>query len=273
MISEYLNHLEQVRGLSPCTLRAYEHDLRKFASWARHNVATPQWSAISQADVEAWVRSMTTAGAQASSVKRQVSALRSFYRFHVHQGTLTKNPAQWVCSPKQQHKLPSTMAMSDVVATVHDTSEDTETRALVALMAETGMRISEALAVSTHDVTPATRVIRVHGKGSKERVVSYGETTRQLLNAVMGTRRGMVFVNKPEREYRREVWFALGRHTTATKHSPHIIRHTWACEHLSNGTDIKTLSAMMGHVSVKTTEIYAQVAGARLLQSFNNVRI
>lgn len=273
MINEYLNYQAQNVRRSPHTLRANAADLQEFAAWARGNLAAARWSTITQIDVETYVKALSNAGKSASTIQRKVSCLRCFYRWAQRHGHETGNPAQYVQTPRPGKRVPFTMPYGDIRAAIEDTQTDAQTRGQIAVIAETGLRISEVLGMRWENINREARIIHVTGKGNKQRVVVYGERTEAALNGQGAKLYGDVWETASERDTRYKIAAALRAHTSAKKASPHIIRHSFACEHLNSGTEIETLSVMLGHESVKTTEIYAQVAGARLLQSFNNIKV
>lgn len=273
MIREYIDYMGANKGSSPLTLKVYARELHVFVDRMRKTKASPTWSNVTQADVETWVADMTRQGLTASTIRRRVSIVRSCLRWAQHRGYIANNPARFVSTPKQATRVPRTMPYEDIRATIADDTIDSETRTIIALMAETGIRIGEALAIKTTDINKQQRSIVVTGKGNKQRVVVYGKKTAQLLSAYYAKSTGVLFTLRAERDARWAIYTALRKHTQAKKCSSHVIRHSFACEHISNGTDIKTLATMMGHTDVHTTEIYAQVAGAQLLRAFNNITI
>lgn len=259
MIQLFLNYQQAVKSASPCTLRAYRRDLSDFVVWYRTYSATPRWSLVTRADLQAYVLHLCDCGLKPTTVGRKVSALRSFFNYLMTVDALKENPCRYVQSPKKGKPLPHTVQLDDVAETLADPTVDLRTKLMIALLVETGVRISELLAMSTADFCKADRSIRVSGKGAKQRVVYYGDRSRALLNAVVGYRQGPIF-DCTQREARYAIHDALARHSEAPQLSPHVLRHTYATSMLNAGAPMPAIAKLLGHESVKTTEVYAQLA-------------
>lgn len=273
MIAEFLDNCKRQKALSENTLNAYRKHLTKFAAWLKSRHEGARWSAVTQQEIEEYVCYLNQRGESASSVKAQMAAIRSLYMYFVRKGMLTDSPARYVSTPKRPARLPKVMAWEDIRAALKDASTGLETRAQIAIMAESGMRISEVLAMTWEQASK--NVLRVVGKGNKERLVQLGASSRRLLAALRQQRdgKGQIFSERSEREYRYLVWQGLRKHTDAEKCSPHVLRHTFATQQLLSGTDLVTLSTMMGHSSTTTTERYTHIAGIDLVKSFTKTSI
>lgn len=259
MITQFLNYQRTIKSASACTLQAYEKDLRQFVAWYRDYSDHPKWSAVSRADLQAYVEYLCVQGLVPTTVGRKVSALRSFFNYLMTIDALPENPCRYVQSPKRGKPLPKTVQLDEVAATLADPVVDLRTKLMIALLVETGVRISELLAMNTADFCKADRSIRVSGKGAKQRVVYYGDRSRALLNAVVGFHQGRIF-ECSAREARYAIHDALARHSDAPQLSPHVLRHTFATSMLNDGAPLAAISKLLGHESVKTTEVYAQLA-------------
>lgn len=259
MIQLFLNYQQAVKSASACTIEAYRRDLSQFVAWYRQYAATPRWSLVTRADLQAYVLHLSESGLKPSSICRKVSALRAFFNYLMTVDALKENPCRYVQSPRKGKPLPHTVQLDDVAETLADPAVDLRTKLMIALLVETGVRISELLAMSTKDFCKADRSIRVSGKGAKQRVVYYGDRSRALLNAVVGYRQGLIF-DCTQREARYAIHDALARHSEAPQLSPHVLRHTYATTMLNAGAPMPAISKLLGHESVKTTEVYAQLA-------------
>lgn len=256
MISAFINYERESKGASPCTLAAYRSDLREFAQWAKAQDPAITWSSVTKGFIEAFRFELQSQKCAASTVRRKVSAIRSFFRFLQSQMGACENPARYVQTPKSARMLPTVVGRDDVLKAVAHC--DAATAALVVLMFSTGLRLSEALAVSVADVDKAERSIIVLGKGNKQRKVFYTALTARYLNAFAARKRGRIFDGLQPREVRRQVgeaFAAVGRHV-----SPHTLRHSFATAMLANGCDLFTLSHLLGHAELQTTRIYTHVA-------------
>lgn len=267
MITEFQNYISSVKGYSENTVIAYGKDLRHFARWMREQRTTASWSTTTQQDIQAYVVSMHDAELENTTIKRRIAAIRSIYNYFKTLGYLSENPARFVQTPKKVKKLPNAINVDIITQAVTSPLVDLKTRTQIALMMETGIRLQEMLDLRTEDFNGREQSIRILGKGKKERTVYYGAMSKQLLNAYVGRRMGRLFDDE-QRTVRFQVWKALSQFGQARQLSPHAIRHTFASVMLQNGGDIKSIQALLGHESVKTTEIYAQVAGPQVATQY-----
>lgn len=260
MIQEFINYLEKNKGYSPQTCGEYRKDLERFVKWLKsHNVA--KWSNVEKATVDLYVSDMADEGLKPATIKRRISTIRSFYQYAWVMGYQKENPLKYVSTPKLGEALPKTIEQDDLRMTILDGTTNINVRGLIAFIAETGCRISEALSVTKADFNQETRSIRIWGKGKKERVVYYGDITAAYVKYAK------VIGNCPiwtwtQRQARFLIWQALRKHSNAQQLSPHAIRHSFATGLLNKGAPITTVQALLGHKSVETTQRYAKVAEA-----------
>lgn len=258
MIKEFQTWLTLNKGYSQQTVSEYGKDLHQFVSWLITNTDKRRFSLVTRQDVENWIAFMSAAQLAPSTIKKRVSALRGLYQYAWQQGLTKENPAKWVATPKRPKTLPQTLTASEISMAISDGNTPLPTRIMIAIIAETGIRISELLNLRRSDFDPSTHSILIHGKGRKDRRVYYGNLTASYLSSTYAVGHGKLF-DIDDRSARYNIWKALRQHTTATKCSSHIIRHTWATEMLNSGASLMTISQLLGHSSVKTTEIYAQL--------------
>lgn len=260
VIEKFCSYIVLNRGLSEMTAREYAKDLREIQTWLKTQAKVERWGDVDKAMIDDYVTDMSTNGLKAATISRRISCLRSFFQFAWLQGWQSENPAKYVSTPKVGVTVPKTLKTSEIAATIADNSIDIQTRYMVAVLAETGVRISELLSIRLTDIDTAHQRIVIRGKGNKERCVYYGEMTAAAIASSVAVGRGRLF-DLYDRDARWRIHDALRRHTQAPKCSSHIVRHTWATEMLNNGARIETIRTLMGHSSVKITERYAQVAG------------
>lgn len=256
------------RGLSELTGKEYRKDLRNIQTWMVTQAKVERWSAITKEQIDDYVNDQVSEGLKPATIKRRISCLRSFFQWAWVQGLQQENPARYVSTPKLEQLVPKTIPTESIQATITDGTIPLQTRAMVAVLAETGVRISELLDMRLTDVDKEHRRIVVRGKGSKERSVYYGDMTAAVVSKAQTVGAGRLFP-LCDREARYRIHSALRRHTSAPKASSHIIRHTWATEMLNAGASLSTIQALLGHSSVKTTERYAKVAGATVATEYN----
>lgn len=264
MIQEYINYLQHNKGYSVQTCTEYRKDLEKFVQWLRGSTQIERWGMVTKDVIDSWVWDMSVNDLAPCTIKRRVSALRGLYQYAWVKGLCTDNPAKYVSTPKKGHRLPKTADVDKLWQAIRNVGTDGETKLALAIMAETGVRLGELLEMRVNDVNLGERSITVRGKGNKERKVYYGDMTAELIGrcVVIG---GGFLISSSARELRYKVHAATGA-------SPHNIRHTWATVMLNNGCPLESISKLMGHASVKTTEIYAEVATATLAADYNKYK-
>ncbi len=256
MINEYINYLNQAKGASPLTCLAYRKDLQSFAQWAKAQDNGITWRTVTKGFIEAYRNYLEEEGKAIATVKRHISCLRGFYRWMQTAMGESENPAKFVETPKAKKLLPETLTKADIIAAIG--KADKRTKALITLLYETGVRISEALNITTGDVNKQDCSIRIYGKGAKERIVYYGKATREALNDYAKGRKGYVFVGLSQREARKNIAAAFSN--SEAKASPHRLRHSFATAMVTNGADLNTVRLLLGHENLNTTQVYLHTA-------------
>jgi integrase/recombinase XerD len=288
---EFLSWLAVERGRAANTLAAYRRDLRAYESWLR-----PQrldLKDVTEADVLAYVAALWASGRAPSSVARALVAVRSLHHFLVDEGHVGIDPTGDVGNPKVPQGLPKALTEDQVNlllgAVVGEDATARRDRAILELLYGTGMRISELVGLSRHDLALETDVIRVLGKGSKERLVPLGRYARTALDdwlAASGrgamaparwARRGdseAVFLNaRGGRLSRQGAWGIVRRYGDKVglgdRLTPHVLRHSCATHMLDHGADIRVVQELLGHASIATTQVYTKVSTERLRSAYD----
>ena len=288
LIHRFLEHLGQERGLSRHTLRAYEGDLLRFLDFlARDFLArapeTIQPQEIDALAVRSFLAAETRRGLGRRSQGRALAAIRSLFRFACREGTLGANPASSVRTPKHPHTLPRHLRPGEVENLIEAPAGGEplvlRDRALVELLYATGLRVGELVGLDWPDVDLGGRVLRVTGKGGKERMVPFGRPAAEALRAWLQVWEGLrapdlpgepVFLSSrggrlPDRSVRRVLdrWAAAAG--VAAGVHPHTLRHTFATHLLEAGADLRAIQELLGHSSLSTTQKYTHLDVARLL--------
>ena len=286
----YLAHLRVERGLSPHTLSAYERDLGRYLRYLRTGgITAPQ--EVSRDDVAGFLEALRTGadGARplaSSSASRTVTAVRGWHKFLLAEGTTSQDPSATVRPPQPGRRLPKALSIEEVrrlleAAGIDDSPVSLRDRALLEVLYATGARISEAVGLVVDDLDADSRVLRLFGKGRKERVVPVGTYAWEALDAylvrgrpVLAERgRGVpqVFLNTLGRPLSRQsAWAVLQQAAERAglagagvpderRISPHTLRHSFATHLLAGGADVRVVQEMLGHASVTTTQIYTKV--------------
>lgn len=276
-IEAFLAHLDLERGLSAHTVDSYASDLLQFSEYAnRRGLASPQ--TVSGEDIEAFVTALRRSRMKNSSISRKVSALRSFFRYLVAEGKIQANPAARVDAPKVHGRLPKMLSSDEVLKLLKAPGANSplaiRDTAMLELLYSTGMRVSELLSLRIHDVELEECFARCFGKGSKERVVPFGDPAAQALALYLNDARPQLKKGKDDptlflsargrRMSRGNLWKLIRSYAAKAgirkPVTPHTLRHSFATHLLDRGADLRAIQEMLGHASVATTQIYTHVS-------------
>ncbi len=270
-------------GLAAATLAAYRRDLTAWAAWlAEHGRSLPD---AQSSDVDDWLATQYRAKAKATSIARRLSALKRFYRMQRERGSRSDDPTVRVRAPKRPRMLPKGLSEAQVEALLG--APDVETplgvrdRAMLETLYATGLRVSELVGLKRALTDLNVGVVRVMGKGSKERLVPLGEEAvtwiarylRDVQPALLdGARSDYVFVTRRHGPLTRQAFWALIKRygvvagIPGERLSPHVLRHAFATHLLNHGADLRVVQLLLGHADIGTTTIYTHVARERLKQ-------
>jgi integrase/recombinase XerC len=293
-VAEYLKYLSLQRNFSPQTVRAYRADLERFCEfWEKDFANEParatQLSRIDTLAIRAHVASLHRAKLSSRSLSRHLSALRSFFAWACREGVCAKNPAAGVPSPRTPKTLPRalTAADTDRLLAVEDEGAPfpERDRAMFEFLYATGLRVSELSGVDLDDLDLSQRLVRVLGKGSKERIVPFGIPAAQAVRKYLPSRGALrashplpedgepLFVNRlgsrlTARSVARILKRRLREAGLPARISPHALRHTFATHLLSAGADLRSIQELLGHASLSTTQRYTHADAARLMEVY-----
>jgi integrase/recombinase XerD len=283
LIDRFCDHLWLEDGLADLTLAAYRRDLKAFGAWLEKNRAHSLDAAVS-GDVEAYLAWRFAGHAQPRSAARYTSALKRFYRYLLRESLITADPTLNLDSPKLPRALPKTLTEADVERLLD--SADTRTplglrdRAMLETLYATGLRVSELVGLKLTAANLNDGVLRVTGKGNKDRLVPLGEEAVQWLKRYMTEARSLllgkrlsdaIFVTaRGDGMTRQAFWYLIKRHARAAgitrPLSPHTLRHAFATHLLNHGADLRVVQMLLGHSDISTTQIYTHVARERMKQ-------
>ena len=280
LIESFADAMWLERGLSRNTLQSYQHDLSGLARWL-----AARRSSLLQADLDAlraYLAWRYQDGARPSTAARLLSCLRRFYRHQVRQGRLKQDPSARLARPRPVRPLPKALTEAEVEALLQapDTRQalGLRDRAMLELLYATGLRVSELVGLEMSMLNLRQGVVRVSGKGDKERLVPFGEEAMQWLERYLRQARPellrgrsceAVFPTSRARPMTRQAfWQMIKRHAFRAgidkPVSPHTLRHSFATHLLNHGADLRVVQMLLGHSDLSTTQIYTHVAQERL---------
>lgn len=295
-LAGFSRYLQQVRGRSPATVRAYGRDVESFLSYCQGNKLTVP-AALSRAKVGLYLvqRVSSSSGElgrlSTRSASRAVSALRAFAQYLVAEGKLAENPLLGFKAPKYSRDLPPYLNTDELLQLMDayrsgDEPEPIRLRntALLHLIYATGIRVSECAALDIGDISPARRQLMVMGKGRKQRMVPYGKAAAEQLERYLKHGRPALlketetmacWLNKSgkrlmDRAIRGVLDGAVQRAGLIKNISPHKLRHACATHLLEAGADVRMVQDLLGHESISTTQVYTQVTRTHLRQVYDN---
>jgi len=284
-VDSFLQYLQKERKYSLNTVQAYENDLLEFSEFCEKRLSKDVLN-VGVSDVREWIVEMSDGSGAVGvrTVKRRISALRSFYKYLRREGLVSKNPAAVLVLPKASKPLPKFFREEEMGRLLDDVMtgdefQDRRDKLIIDLFYQTGVRVSELVEIKDSDVDMGRGMLRVFGKRRKERLIPIGGKLLKEIEAYKAKRNTEVgktsdlFVRKNgEKMYRRGVYDVVHRSLTKVsslkKRSPHVLRHTFASTMLNNGADIYAVKALLGHSSLAATEVYTHSSFAKLIKTY-----
>ena len=292
-ISQYLDYLSIERGLSPNSVASYRRDLHKFVSLIER--AELQFDGVTEEAVTAIIGSLNKDGLSVASINRFTSSLKGFYKYCAMEFSLT-NPLAEISSIKQNRKLPKALSVDEINQLIEATHNPLNVsllrdRAIIELLYGLGARVSELVGLDITDISTDTfdgeeiSIVKLKGKGSKERLVPLGRYAVRALDDYLvrlrpiyaergkKSERALFLNSRGTRLSRQSAWKAVAQAAEATgltgRVSPHVFRHSYATHLLDGGADIRIVQELLGHASVTTTQIYTLVTIDKVRESYS----
>ena len=279
-IERFLDTMWMERGLAENTLSAYRADLNGLAAWVEDH--SMDLRSLRREHLLAFVAWRVEQGARPRSTARQLSSIRRFYRWLIREGEISSDPSENIEMPKLSRPLPKSLTESEVerllsAPDVHDPL-GLRDRAMLEVLYATGLRVSELVALSLDQVNLRQGVVRIMGKGNRERLVPLGDEAQRWLERFFQQGRPEI-LNQRQTSYlfptrrsdcmtRQAFWHIIKRYAEKAQISkalsPHTLRHAFATHLLNNGADLRVVQMLLGHSDVSTTQIYTHVARERL---------
>lgn len=286
LIQRFLDALWLEDGLGEKTRAAYGSDLRTLSRWLAGRPAAPVLLAARRDDLLGWISSAFTEGRKNSTAARRLSGMRRFYRWLLREQQISEDPTLRIESPRLGRRLPDSLSEADVDAllaeplgpNVAEERIELRDRAMLEILYGCGLRVSELVSLRVDQVNPRQGVVRVTGKGNKERLVPLGEEALDWLLRYMNEARSELLRgsvsddlfpgNRGTAMSRQAFWYRVRHYARRAgiekKLSPHTLRHAFATHLLNHGADLRVVQMLLGHADLSTTQIYTHVARQRL---------
>jgi integrase/recombinase XerD len=276
ILDQFLNHLSVERGLSANTIESYRRDLGAYLKFLREK-KVGSVGAITVEHVTGFIARLSRKGLAANSIARKLSSLRGFHKFLVAEGYCDVDPTGALEAPKQWRKLPGVLSVKEVERLLDQPGQDTplgtRDKAILEFLYATGVRISELIYIKRKNLLSEVELVRVMGKGQKERIVPIGQeaiiSVQRYLREVRPRLAGeqsedVLFLNNRGGPFSRMgLWKLLRKYVNRagiTKRvSPHTLRHSFATHLLEGGADLRAVQEMLGHADISTTQIYTHL--------------
>ncbi|GJL74969.1 site-specific tyrosine recombinase XerD [Nitrosomonas sp.] len=284
ILDEFFDALWLEDGLSRNTLQSYRNDLQLFADWLGKQSLKNRESLIdaTHSDLLEFLASRVSAKVKASTTSRELSSMKRFYRYLLRQGKISTDPSLNIETPKLLRNLPESLTEAEVELLLNapdlNSSLGLRDRAMLEVLYASGLRVSELINLKYSQVSQDMGVVRVMGKGRKERLTPLGEESLDWLSRytrqsrpqlLQGIVTDTVFVTSRGGAMTRQAfWYLIKRHAQTVgikKHlSPHTLRHAFATHLLNHGADLRVVQLLLGHADISTTQIYTHIASERL---------
>lgn len=285
LVEAFFEHLEWERNLSPATLRAYRREVAGVVEFLVSELGVRQPGAVRGNHIRSYLAHLHSRRLAPRSVARALAAVRTYFRFVVTEGAATSNPAENVPQPRSEQKTPEAVdryAIEALLESFPDSAAGRRDRASVELLYGSGLRVGELVGLDLGDLLLAQRLLRVRGKGRKERLIPFGRPAAAAIEAYLPerarwrqkdpTRDGEpLFVNQrggrlSDRSVRRILERAVQRTADLNRLHPHALRHAFATHLLEAGMDLRAIQELLGHSSLATTQVYTRVDLAHLME-------
>ena len=283
VIDEFLRYLRIDKGYSENTINSYKADLENFLSYNK-NINT---NSISNDDLKEYVKYLKEEKLNEKSISRNISCLKSFYKFLVIEKYVSKNPSDSIFIPKIKKSLPKILTEEEVLILLDIKLTDNysyRNKAMLELMYATGLRVSELVNLKLQDIDLNQDIVRTMGKGSKERIIPIGDYAKEYLEKYLYEYRGTMlkkssneylFLNNHGKKMTRQGFFKIIKNIAKEKGidkdlSPHTLRHSFASHLLKYGADLRTIQELLGHSDISTTQIYTHITNEELKKNYEN---
>lgn len=283
----YLRYLEYEKRYSAHTLKSYNTDLLQFSKYLKNQYKVTSAPLVELFHIRSWIVELVNKDLSAKSINRKLSTIKSFFKYLQKRGVIEKNPATMVRAPKIAERLPKTITPDKIELLLEkrffgDDFTGTRDKLILAMLFETGVRLSELIGMKVSDINWADSTIKVLGKRKKERQVHFSSSLKQDLNLYLDQRDGLkgndsdgslFLTDKTKPIYPKLVHRVLQKYiplvSTSLDRHPHILRHTFATALLNNGADLNAIKELLGHSSLAATQVYTHNSIEKMKAIYN----
>ncbi len=277
LAQSFLDYCRVEKGLASNSISSYRKDLERLTA----TLSVPERDATAT-DLTTYLEGLYGAKYSPRTIARHVATIRNFYQFLTAEGTIARDPAEFISSPKQWSTIPKYLNRDEVdrlvAAPVKDTPTDLRDRAMIELLYATGLRVSELCKLEMSAIERGLSLLKVTGKGNKQRIVPFGESAGEAVDKYLAEGRGKLLKGRPSKHVfltargramtRQTFWLLLRKHGRSVgifrKLTPHVVRHSFATHLVEGGADLRSVQTMLGHADISTTQVYTHVAQRRL---------
>jgi len=288
LVQNYLRYLSLERGLSNNTVFAYENDLLKYILYLNEE-GIKTTKQITNLTLQNYAQNLNHLNLSENSIARNFSAIRGFHNYLVLEKIENKNPAEFLETPHLSRKLPEILSLDEVITLLKTPDTETPTgirdRSILETLYGCGLRVSELIELKLENVSLDEGILKVFGKGNKERIIPCGDEAVHWIKLYMARVRpiltlgprskNLVFLNRFGKKFSRMgIWKVIQKYVTLARIQkriyPHIFRHSFATHMLENGADLRSVQEMLGHVDISTTQIYTHLDYHTIRQIYDN---
>ena len=285
VLSDFYLYLEKERGFSSHTLQAYKNDLSRFISFLPNSISG--FEKINRKTIRGFLAQEFDVGYSSKTAARRLASIKSLFKYLMRSEQINNNPAVHVKTPKVPQSLPSFINQKVIDELMESPDDSTEIglrdRAILEFFYSTGIRLGELIALNIGDVDPVKKLVKVYGKGNKERLIPYGNRAKfwlenYLKNRALSLNTSIkskpLFVNAKEKRVpsstvQRRIRNYIKKVAEGQRLGPHILRHSFATHLMDNGADIRAVKDLLGHSSLSSTQVYTHIQPEKMKKVYN----